>query len=75
MVPTDRREQPDRQMKQGGLARAVGSDETDDLSFRDRPGSSPCSAHLRPYCLPSPCVSMRRGHATPSAKQLRNAVR
>ena len=33
------------------------------------------SAHFRPYCLPSPFVSMTVGHATPSAKKLRTAVR
>ena len=33
------------------------------------------SAQRRPYRLPSPFVSIDGGHATPSAKQLRTAVR
>ena len=69
-----RREQPGGQVQQGGLARAVGADEPDDVAFGDgqravaqRPGP--------PVPLAQPAGLDDGAHATPSAKQVRNAVR
>ena len=61
-------------MQQGGLARAVGSDETYDAASRQRE---------RAVCQrPAPAVALAEsnclkggGHATPSEKQSRNDVR
>ena len=69
-----RREQPDGQMQQRRLARTVRPDEPDDLALGDAQGA----VAQRP-APPVPLAETARlddgAHATPSAKQLRNAVR
>jgi hypothetical protein len=69
-----RQQHPGRQAQQGGLARAVGADEPGDVAFGDgqravaqRPGP--------PVLLAQPAGRDDGTHATPSAKQSRNAVR
>ena len=64
-MPACRREQPDGQLQQRGLARAVRADEPDDLAFGDGQGAVARAPSVRPYCLPSPSGLDDGRHATP----------
>ena len=70
-----RRQQPGGQAQQGGLARAVGADEPGDVAFGDRQRA--VAQRPGPPVLPAQPAGIDDGahHATPSAKQARNAVR
>ena len=69
-----RSEETDAQMQQGGLPCTVRSDQPDDLPFGD--GQSAVGEGPAPSVPLAEAGSLQYGgHATPSAKQLRNAVR
>ena len=67
-------QQPDGQMEQRGLAGTVRSDEADDLAVWDDQGAV-VQGPTPPVLLAERNGLEHGGHATPSAKQLRNAVR
>ncbi len=69
-----RREHPGGQAQQGGLARAVGADEPDHVTFGD--GQRAVAQRPGPPVLLAQSAGRDEGvHATPSAKQSRKAVR
>ena len=69
-----RREQPGRQLQQGGLARAVGPDQPDHPAGRDREGAIG-QRPAPPVALAKSAGGKDGGHAAPTAKQPRTAVR